>query len=52
MATRTPELPPHVKQGRNGPWVDQTNVAYYGEIREVGLERAEEKSTVDVRAFR
>ena len=28
-------------------WVDQTNEAYHGEIREVSLERAGEKSVVD-----
>ena len=29
------------------PWVDQTNVAHHGEIREVILKCAEEKSAVD-----
>ena len=28
-------------------WVDQTNEAHHGEIREVCLERAEKKSVVD-----
>ena len=31
------------------PWVDQTNVAHQGEIHEVSLERAEEKSASTVR---
>ena len=42
-----PELHPHVKEGRNEAVGRPTNVAHHGEIREVSLERAEEKSAVD-----
>ena len=40
---------PRRKKAEMRPWVDQTNVAHHGEIREVSLERAEEKSASTVR---
>ena len=42
-----PNCLPTRKKAETRPWVDQTNVAHHGEIREVSLERAEEKSAVD-----
>ena len=42
-----PNCLPMGKKAEMRQWVHQTNEAHHGEIREVSLERAEEKSAVD-----